>query len=95
MLEQITIKEITKYGLPFLLMAIVVVALYRDNKSNDKDIRAEILMLRKETKECSKSYQTLLLNQLEKNTKQIDESNKVLAENTRILGIFTSKNYIR
>lgn len=66
--EKLT-TEFIKGGVGIIVMAVVIYFLYKDNSLKDKDIRAEITILRKETKECSKAYQDVLLNQIEKNTK--------------------------
>jgi exopolysaccharide biosynthesis protein len=70
---ELTIKELAKAGVLFLVMGIIIYALYGN-------VKEEIVMLREETKECSKSYQNLLLNQLHENTQQIEKNNSLLTE---------------
>lgn len=72
------IAEFIKGGIGVLVMAIVIYFLYKDNKEANADIRAEIKVLRIETKECSKRYQDVLLNQVEENTKVMSKSNELI-----------------
>lgn len=70
--------EILKHGIAVVFMSIVIYFLYKDKKQTDDDIRAEIKVLRVETKECSKHYQDVLLNQIDENTKVMSKSNELI-----------------
>jgi hypothetical protein len=81
-------NEFIKGGIGVLVMAIVIYFLYKDNKVANEDIRSEIKILRIETKECSKAYQDVLLNQVEKNTIELEKTHQALE---RVEQVFKSK----
>ena len=70
-MTELTLKELAKAGLVFLIMGIAIFVLY--NKVDE-----ELQILRIETKECSESYKNLLLNQLNENTKVIEKNNQII-----------------
>lgn len=70
-MTELTLKELAKAGLVFLIMGIAIYVLY--NKVDE-----ELQILRIETKECSESYKSLLLNQLNENTKVIEKNNQII-----------------
>ena len=76
--KEIVTKELIKGGIGFVVMAIVIYFLYKENSANNEQTRREVSELRAETKECTKSYQNLLLNQLEENTQTIKENNQIV-----------------
>lgn len=71
--------ELAKAGALFLVLGVVIYFLWLEFKKNQDELRMEVKTLRIETKECSKSYQNLLLNQLEKNTDALNRSNDLVS----------------
>ena len=71
-------NEVLKGGLAFIVMVVVIYFLYKDNQNNTNDIKKEVAYLRAETKDCTMSYQSLLLNQLEKSNKTLEKNNEIV-----------------
>ena len=74
------LKELAKAGVLFLVLGVIIYYLYGEFSKNQEELRTEVKALRIETKECSKSYQNLLLNQLEENTNALEKSNDLVNE---------------
>lgn len=83
MTEKIYTK-LAEQGVLFLVMGGIIWILYIN-------VKEEIVILRKETTECSQSYKDLLINQLNKNTHQLERNNDHLIENNRILAEIKNK----
>lgn len=73
-------RELIKGGLAFTIMGITTYYLFQENQKNNMEIREEVKALRLETKECSRNYQNVLLNQIEKNTEVLERTTELVQE---------------
>lgn len=77
-MKETVLKELIKGGLAFVVMGIAIYYFWQENTRNNEEIRQEVKALRLETKECSKNYQNVLLNQIEKNTEALEKTNELV-----------------
>lgn len=76
--KETIVKELIKGGIAFLVMGVAIYYLWTENSKNNDEIRKEVQSLRMETKECSRNYQNVLLNQIEKNTEVLERTNELV-----------------
>lgn len=77
-MESKALTELAKAGILFLVMGIGLWFFWKEIQKRNELMYSEITQLRIETKECSKNYQDLLINQLKKNDEQINKNNEYL-----------------
>lgn len=77
-MENKAFTEFAKAGISFLVMGLGLWFFWKEIQKQNQYLYNEIDQLRHETKECSKNYQDLLINQLKKNDEQITKNNELL-----------------
>lgn len=83
-MKETILQKVSEQGFSFLLMGIIVYALWTRQVAYEKKMEEDMISFKAETKECQTTYKELL-------TEQVTNSTRVIEENTRILKTLENK----